>query len=111
MNEFRAALGYLKIGKSPGLDGITSEMVLHLPQPVPEFILLLYNRMFPLSKFPESWGEAYVVPIPKPGGKGFRPISLTSVISKLFEKLVHRRLEHFMETHSLIPDQQYGFRK
>ena len=67
------------------------------------FVLFLFNCMFRDSSFPSSWKDTYVIFIPKPGGKGHRPISLTSSISKLFERMVHRRLEHRGEHGNWVP--------
>lgn len=61
------------------------------------FCLRLFNSFFMNSLFPEAWRKTRVIFIPKPGGKGFRPISLTSVLSKLMERIIHRRLEHFVD--------------
>lgn len=49
--------------------------------------------------------------IPKQGGKANRLISLTSSLGKLMERIVHRRLEHFIEHRRLIPSYQFGFLK
>ena len=54
--------------------------------------------------------------IPKPGKppndvKSYRPISLLPVISKLFEKLLLKRLKPIIEERKLIPDYQFGFRQ
>ena len=40
----------------------------------------------------------------------YRPISLTSNISKIMEKLVHERLYFFLENNNVIYDKQFGFR-
>ena len=50
--------------------------------------------------------------IPKdPQFKKFRPIALTSTLSKLFERLILLRLSHHFEKLNLIPNFQNGFRK
>ena len=41
----------------------------------------------------------------------YRPVSLTSNLSKLIEKLVHKRLCNFLEKHKLLYEHQYGFQK
>jgi hypothetical protein len=41
----------------------------------------------------------------------YRPISLTSCVCKLFEKMVNNRLVHTLENKGVIPEQQYGFRR
>ena len=42
--------------------------------------------------------------------KSYRPISLLSVVSKAFEKLVNNRIVDHLEKCGLFSDFQYGFR-
>ena len=42
--------------------------------------------------------------------KNYRPVSLLSVVSKVFEKLVNNRIVDHLEKCGLFPDFQYGFR-
>uniref|UniRef100_A0A1Y1M3K6 Reverse transcriptase domain-containing protein n=1 Tax=Photinus pyralis TaxID=7054 RepID=A0A1Y1M3K6_PHOPY len=65
---------------------------------------------------PSEWKKAVVVPIPKPGKdpllpKHYRPISLTSCLGKLLEKLVNRRLQSFLESNDTLVSYQTGFRQ
>jgi hypothetical protein len=58
---------------------------------------------------------AEVIMIPKPGkppheATSYRPISLLPILSKLFEKLLLKRLKIIIEEKKLIPDHQFGFR-
>lgn len=41
----------------------------------------------------------------------YRPISLLPVFSKIFEKLLLKRIEPILKESYLIPDHQFGFRK
>ena len=41
----------------------------------------------------------------------YRPISLLSVFDKIIEKLMHKRLYNFFESHNILFDNQFGFRK
>jgi len=56
-----------------------------------------------------------VTPVPKssnsPFAKDYRPISITPVLSKVYEKLVASRLNRFIESTGVLPNSQYGFRK
>ena len=69
---------------------------------------------FEQGVFPNSLKTARVVPIFKSGSKtdvaNYRPISLLASFSKLYEKLMHRRIIEFMEANNSIFDSQYGFR-
>ena len=64
--------------------------------------------------FPDQMKTARVVPIHKEGSKSevgnYRPISLLTSFSKIFEKLMHTRLLKFMDSNSSLFEKQYGFR-
>jgi hypothetical protein len=73
----------------------------------------IFNEAFKSGIFPTRWKSANVVPVLKKGDRhkvsNYRPISLLSVISKVFEGLVHKRIySHFV--HCLAPE-QHGFVK
>ena len=67
------------------------------------------------GEVPVEWKRAEVVPIYKSGGKeeplNYRPVSLTSVVSKICEKVIKKHWTKFLEDHKLISDSQFGFRK
>jgi hypothetical protein len=67
------------------------------------------------GSFPQCWRIAHVTPIPKgsssPSPSQYRPISITSVLSKVYERLIASRLGSFLERSGALPDAQYGFRK
>lgn len=71
----------------------------------------IFNLILTDGSFPESWHEFDTVLIPKNGRAGFRPISLASCTLKMFEKLIKRRLERFVELEYILPSSQYGFRR
>ena len=41
----------------------------------------------------------------------YRPISLSSVFNKIFEKMMYNRLKSFLEKYNLLFENQYDFRK
>jgi hypothetical protein len=65
---------------------------------------------------PRLWKEAVVCVIPKPKradytlAKNFRPISLLECLGKLLEKVVAKTIYKEMETHALVPSNQFGGR-
>lgn len=64
--------------------------------------------------FPESLKSAKITPIHKTGNKqdpgNYRPISVLPAVSKIFEKVIHRRLDNFLTTNQILTKKQYGFR-
>ena len=73
------------------------------------------NLSFECGIFPISLKVASVTPIHKKGDSldcnNYFPVSLTSNLSKLLEKLVHKRFYNFLEKHKLLYQNQYAFHK
>lgn len=93
------------------MDSIGYTIIKKLPTSCQSLLLKSFNFFFKNSIFPETWRDNLILFIPKPEGKGFRPISLSSNISKLFERLIHRRLEYIAESKDWFPPFQYGSHK
>ena len=74
----------------------------------------LVNESLKSGTFPQVLKAARVVPIYKSGKKSirenYRPISVLSVLSKIFERVVHERLYNFMDKNKLLYPRQFGFR-
>ncbi|GFT76729.1 probable RNA-directed DNA polymerase from transposon X-element [Trichonephila clavipes] len=104
----------IKPKKSPGLDQITNRMIKNLPLKF-LFITLLINQLFKNNYFPDSWKTAVVIPILKPDknpelAQNYRPISLLSSLSKVYEFVLLRRLNQHCAASNMIIPQQCGFR-
>ena len=86
------------------------------PEPELSCILIkLFNMCLKESCFPDCWKVSSVVPVFKNVGvrstaKNYRRVSLLSVVSKVFEKLVNNRIFDHLENCGLFSDFQYGFR-
>lgn len=101
---------------APGSDCILYEMLKNLPTETKKTLLCLYNSMRISGEVPTAWKEAIVIPILKQNKdpssvSSYRPIALTSCICKVFEKMINRRLIHFLECHNLMDPYQCGFRE
>ncbi|KAG1449780.1 hypothetical protein G6F46_010860 [Rhizopus delemar] len=83
--------------KAPGVDHIRTEMLLPIVDEVVPVITLLSQLCWKLSVIPSDWRTAQVVPIYKKGdvldSGNYRPISLTSIMRKLFELCLQAELE------------------
>ena len=83
---------------------------------IPDCILAELVNMCPKeSCFPDCWKVSLVVPVFKNVGERFTakkylPVSLLSVVSKVFEKLINKRIFDHLEKCGLFSDFQYGLR-
>ena len=63
---------------------------------------------------PQDWTSAHIVPVHKKNVKSnpsnYRPISLTSIVVKTLERLLHRDVVSALESQELLSNYQYGFR-
>ena len=77
-------------------------------------LCILFNKSLQEGKIPDDWRTANVTPIYKKGKRSevgnYRPVSLTSQISKLMESLVRDAIVGHLEKHKLIRNSQHGFR-
>ena len=81
----------------------------------PPRLSVVFRRLVRLGSFPPWWRQANVTQIPEgPPSSSvakYRPISLTSVLFKVFERLVSVRLGRFMELNGVLPNTQFAYRK
>ena len=113
--ELEAALAMGETGKSPGLDEVYLEMRLALTPALRRQLLSLYNQSWRQRLAPAIWKLGCIIPIlkddkPEDLPASYRPVSLTSVIAKVMERLVVNRLTYILEKYQLLPDEQYGYR-
>ena len=93
----RKVIMNLDLSKASGPDYIPV-VVLKNCEPELSYILAeLFNKCLKESCFPDCWKVSSVVPVFKNVGewstaKNYRPVSLLSVVSKVFEKLVNNRI-------------------
>jgi ribonuclease HI len=99
-----------------GPDDIHYQILKHLPEVSLEALLHAFNDVWINNSFPDSWRQAIIIPIPKPGKdhtnpSNYRPIALTSCVCKTFERMVNKRLVFYLENHGILTQYQSGFRK
>ena len=102
----------LKVGKAAGLDNITPEHVLHSHPIVIYCLTKLFNLFVYFQYVPDAFGLGLSFPIPKDptmGGKfeGYRGITISPLISKIFEYCLLHKLNIYLKT----SDRQFGFKK
>ena len=116
MTELKKALGKLKKKKSPGPDGVTNEMLMHLGTVALNKLLDIFNLSWEKGDVPQQWKEATMIPILKTGKNkakplSYRPISLTSCVCKTMERIINERMQFYLENEAILIPEQAGFRQ
>ena len=77
-------------------------------------IVLIFNFVFDNETWPERWGTGIISPLYKQDSRldpsNYRPVTLMSVMGKLFGVVVNQRLQGFTEAYDCLADEQGGFR-
>lgn len=113
--DVRYIISRLPSRKSPGFDLITSEILRHFPKRAIVFLTYIFNSILRTTHFPLLWKFSLIHMIPKPEkplteASSYRPISLLPLFSKLFEKILIKRLLPILNSQGIIPFHQFGFR-
>ena len=107
--ELKNVIFLLKITPSKGDDEISTRDIKEIYFVIKDQLLQLINECLKIGEFPSSIKITKVIPIHKKGKKedisNYRPISITSTISKIIEKVIKARLIEFLE----LSAYQYGF--
>ena len=103
----------LKRHCSPGPDGIASFVLIEACEELVHPLTQIFKLSLRKSTVPDDWKVANITPIHKSGSvklvSNYRPISLTSIVSKLLEKLLKAAImKHVMEN-ELLNSSQHGF--
>jgi hypothetical protein len=113
-HEVRTIILDLPSKKSTGPDGVSAILLKHMNGDLLNPLVHLFNLSMSHGVFPRCLKMTSVIPILKKRDgeclNNYRPISLLSIFSKLFEKLVHRRIMKHITTNQILTDSQHGFR-
>ena len=112
--EIAKILSELSNKNSTGHDMLSNKLKKSLSNALCVPLSILINQSLNSGRFPDVLKIAEVKPLHKAGQKtlmtNFRPISLLPVISKVYEKVVHKQTYLYFEENDLWNPNQYGFR-
>ena len=107
------ALKSLNVSKSPGPDEIHPRILKELSYELSKPLTMLFNKSIHDGKIPDKWKIAEVRPIFKKGSKNqagnYRPVSLTSVVCKVFEGFIRDAMYTHFITNKLLSNKLFGF--
>ena len=105
----------MKDNKSPGVDGIPPKLLMETVDQISIPLARVFNLSLKEGVVPFEWKEANIIPLFKKGSRNksenYRPVSLTSVICKLLERLIKDHMVDFLVKHKLLNSSQHGFLK
>jgi len=112
--EVRRSLASFTNHKAYGPDLVHIQFLKRLPCVSHEILLCLYNGLLKLGHVPTILKKRWITPIVKPGKTGripkdLRPISLTSYIGKILEKMLQYRLVTYLSQLELIDTAQFAY--
>ena len=109
--RIRLILSKIKTNKAHGPDGIHGKILKHCAVGLAYPLSLLFRLSYNTGVLPGEWKLGHVVPILKKGNKhevsNYRPISLTSLVMKTFERVI--KDEILQRVDGLIDERQHGF--
>ena len=105
--EMETALKAMHKNGGPGSDYILPSFLKNLGLKAKAELLEILNVSFREGVVPSVWKHATIIPIPKAGKPcsqlgSYRPISLTSCVVKLLERMICARLYYLTETNGWI---------
>ena len=112
-SEVFKILNTLNINKATGPDQIGNRILKESSRVLAEPLSKLFNICIRSGIFPSSWKRAHVIPLHKSGDltlcNNYRPISLLSSVSKVFETVIFKHINQFLKVHNLLSEKQSGF--
>ena len=113
--DVEKAMSELSPSAASGPDGVPSVLLSRCRKPLSRAIYSLWCESLKIGIIPGQLKEATITPIYKGDGKGhpknYRPVSLTSHIIKIFERIVAKTIVEYLEENNKMNPHQHGFRK
>ena len=112
-NAILKILSELNPKKSSTPEAIPSFVLKKIGTSISKFLYILFNASLQSGVIPHQWKTALIVPVFKKGSRysvnNYRPISLTSSICRILERILCDIILSYLLEHNLISQQQHGF--
>ena len=113
--EIEKLISNLDCKKSPGFDELSAKFLKLCAPHISETLANIFNISISSGVYPDYLKTARVTPIYKSGEKSdpsnYRPISVLSLMNKVFEKILHKRLYKYLTKFKILYEYQFGFRE
>ena len=108
-------LNNIKPHKACGPDQIPNIVLKNCAKELAPGITILFQKSIDSGILPKDWTDANIAPVFKKGDKhsaeNYRPVSLTSVLSKTLEHIVCHKLHDHFDKNKILTNLNHGFRK
>lgn len=115
LEDIIKAIHKLTSTSAAGPDGFSALLLKKCSSSLASALFILFRKSLDCGVVPKSFKLSNIVPIFKSGSKGiavnYRPVALTSHLSKIFERVVSAKLIVFFEDQKVFNEKQHGFRK
>ena len=104
----------LNLNKPPGPDGISPVILKNISHSILKPLTKMFNLSLHMGELPSIWKISHITPVYKNKGSAqevnnYRPISITSVICKILEKIIFKHMYNYLVYKNIIYKYQSGF--
>ena len=114
VNGVQKLLKKLDPKKANGTDEISTYIIKECAEEIAPILTNIFTTSLVTGTTPSLWRTANIFAIFKKGSKmsndNYRPVSLTSVVCKILEHIIHRHIMNHSDQHNLLRSHQHGFR-
>ena len=108
------AIKELSANSAAGPDGLPASLLINCCAELTPILAIIFKESFTKGVIPMLFKRAAIVPIFRSGDKtqasNYRPISLTSVVCKVFERVIRKQVFSYLSEHNFLNETQHGFR-
>ena len=105
----------LKPHKASGPDAIPTRILILAADQLAHVLTAIFQSSLDVGELPTEWKDALISPIYKKGDRcsalNYRPVSLTCVVCKILEHIIHSSVMKHLDKFDIITDKQHGFRR
>ena len=113
-DDFIQQIDTIPTNSAAGPDGLPAKFFKMCKKSLSKPLKMIWQNNFDKGTTPEILKTSHITPIFKKGDQGlpenYRPVALTSITTKIFEKIVREKLQTHLEENNLYNPTQHGFR-
>ena len=114
-SDMEYACSELSSTSAPGPDGVPAALLKNCKKELKHPLFILWRTSVDMGIIPPDLLLVLICPVHKGGSRAdpaqYRPVALTSHITKVFERVVRKSLVTHLETQGMLPVDQHGFRE